>query len=105
MHNEVVVFMCVPLNCDGVRWCHGLRLAKIAVLSYAEIGDEFFCPEVIGDFPKEEAYHFFISQALFRANREVELSEGDWAKVWEVRGISGMPAVLQHSAVFPPVPI
>ena len=50
----------------------------------AEIDDVFFCPEVIGDFPKEEACHFFTGHALPRAGQEVDLAEDDWAKVWEV---------------------
>ena len=52
----------------------------------AEIGSGFFCPEVIGDFPEEEAHQFFTDQALPRAEVEIELSKDDWAKVWEVRG-------------------
>ena len=74
-------------------------MAKIAILLRAEIGKGFFRPEVIGDFPKKEAYHFFTSHALLWAECKVELSEGDWAKVWEVRGNSSMPPVWLHSAV------
>ncbi len=50
-----------------------------------EIGDGFFRPEVIGNFPEEEARDFFTNQALLRTgNGEVDLSEDAWAQVWEV---------------------
>ncbi len=52
----------------------------------AEIGSGFFLPEVIGDFPEEEARRFFTDQALPRAEKEIEVSKDDWAKVWEVQG-------------------
>ena len=70
----------------------------------AEIGYGFFCPEVIGDFPEGEARQFFTDQALPRAGHEVELSEDDWTKVWEVWGNvrmwhSHMLAVLLHAVL------
>ena len=63
----------------------------------AEIGSGFFRPEVIGDFPEEEAWQFFTDQALPRAGVEIELSEDDWAKVWEVRGNLGLKMHLDMS--------
>ena len=66
--------------------CHASHNGVDSVHLCAEIGYGFFRPEVIGDFPREEARQFFIEHALPRAGLEVVLSEDDWAKVWEVRG-------------------
>ena len=52
----------------------------------AGVGHGVFLTEVIGDFPKDKARNFFIGHALPRKGREVELSEGDWSKIWEVGG-------------------
>ena len=52
----------------------------------AEIGSGFYSPEVIGDFPEEEARQFLTDEALPRAGLVMELSGDDWTKVWEVWG-------------------
>ena len=49
-----------------------------------EIGVAYVRSEVIGNFPEEEARQFFRDVALPRAEQECEMSEGVWAKVWEV---------------------
>ena len=63
----------------------------------AEIDSGFFYPDVIGDFPEEEARQFFTDQALPRAEVEIELSKDDWAKVWEVRGNVRLKMLLDMS--------
>lgn len=52
----------------------------------AEIGIAFIRPEVIGDFPEDEARHFFTDLAMPRQKKKVELSDDGWTKVWEVWG-------------------
>ncbi len=60
--------------------------ANDIVLAYmcVEIGVDYVRSEVIGNFPEEEARQFFRDVALPRAGQECEMSEGVWAKVWEV---------------------
>ena len=75
------------LKADVITWpssCTSKSQTDIPLYSCTEIGYGFSRPEVIGDFPEEEARQFFTEQAIPLSKYEVELSEDDWAKVWQV---------------------
>ncbi len=63
-----------------------MAIDDIPAHACAEIGSVFIRPEVIGNFPEDEARQVFTDVALPRQGKEVELSDDDWTKVWEVWG-------------------
>ena len=86
------------VNMSAIMMVESLLTDDVPAHACAQIGYGFFLTQ--GNFQKEEARQF-LDQALPQQGKEVELSVGDWFRVWGGMRQCLAQADLKHASCVP----